>query len=401
MKKLVEVNTVAGRGSTGAIAEAIARVARESGEWEPWLAYGREPHREPSAANLVRIGSDWDMRWHGVESRLFDNHGLASRRATRKFLKELDRIGPEIVHLHNIHGYYLNYELLFEWLRVWGGPVVWTLHDIWPITGHCAYFGVEECGRWRTGCGGGKCPQLRTYPASLLTNRSAENWRRKAEAFCSLKNLTLIPVSDWLSGLLSESFLRETNRKVIHNGVDLKVFKPTESSKEEKPYVIAVSGVWNREKGFYDLLELRKILPRKIDIVVVGVTDKQKQTLPGGIRGVTRTESREELRKLYAGALAFVNPTYGDNFPTVNIEALACGTPVVTYRTGGSPEAVDELTGIVVERGDVEGLAAGIEAAAKLSRRDCRARAVSEFDAEKCYKKYLSLYEEKLGVVKS
>ncbi len=394
MKRLLQINVTAGRGSTGAIAEEIGRAAIAHG-WESTIAYGRSAGE--SASQLIRIGSDWDVRLHGVESRLLDNHGRASHSATKRFIKQLDELQPDIVHLHNIHGYYLNYPLLFQWLKEWGGPVVWTLHDIWPITGHCAYFGVDECPRWRTGCG--NCPHLRTYPASHLLDRSGANWKRKRRLFTSLRNLTLVPVSNWLAGLLEQSFLKDTPRRVIHNGVNTDIFSPVTSTKS---YIIGVANVWEERKGLTDLIKLRKLLPENIVIKLVGLTPRQIATLPDGIAGITRTHSREELAALYAGAIALVNPTYEDNFPTVNIEALACGTPVITYRTGGSPEAIDSQTGIVVERGDIDALAEAIKDIAAKYRREmkqkCRQRAVSLFDKNDRYYEYVQLYGELTNV---
>ncbi len=388
MKKLVQINVTAGWGSTGVIAEEIGSLAVKSG-WESWIAYGREPHREPSASRLIRIGSDTDMKLHGLQSRLLDNHGLASKAATRRFIAQLREIQPDLIHLHNIHGYYLNYQVLFDYLRQWGGPVVWTLHDIWPLTGHCAYFGVNECPKWRTGCG--KCPQLRTYPASLLRDRSAQNWQDKLRAFTSLPNLTLVSVSNWLSDIVGESFLKDVTRTVIHNGVDLNIFHPNTDTTCK--YVIGIANVWESRKGLDDFYKLREILPQTIGITLIGLSPEQIQELPKGIQGMQRTASREELARLYSGAIALVNPTWEDNFPTVNIESLACGTPVITYRTGGSPEAVDSKTGIVVEQGDIAGLAKAIDKAATLNRDDCRARAEQQFNKDDRFVEYINSYE--------
>ncbi|MCM1309655.1 MAG: glycosyltransferase [Bacteroides sp.] len=397
MKRIVEINVSANVGSTGRIAEEIGRLAADNG-WEPWLVYGRTCRN--SQLQTLRVGSDWEVRLHGLESRLLDNHGLGSRGATRRLISSLDELKPDLVHLHNIHGYYLNYPQLFRWLRRWGGPVVWTLHDIWPITGHCAYFGVDECPKWRTGCG--HCPRLRTYPASMLADRSAANWQLKRELFTSLPNLTLVPVSNWLAGLLAESFLKDVPRQVIHNGVDCNIFtsnmdgwglrRPTLPQ-----YILGIANVWEERKGLPDFFKLRTILPADIFIKLVGLTPEKIKSLPKGIEGITRTNSTAELAELYAGALALVNPTYEDNFPTINIEALACSTPVITYRTGGSPEAVDEKTGIVVDRGDVQALA---DAIIKLysqnlaeMKRQCRERAIKLFDKNERYREYIDLYK--------
>ena len=370
------------------IAEEIGALAVQSG-WESWIAYGREPHREPSASKLLRIGTDTDMKVHGVQSRLLDNHGLASKAATRRFIAQLREIQPDLIHLHNIHGYYLNYPLLFEYLREWGGPVVWTLHDIWPITGHCAYFGVNECPKWRTGCG--KCPNLKYYPTSFGIDRSNQNWKDKKNAFTSLNNLTIVTVSNWLAEQAKSSFLGNFPIRIIHNGVDLSTFYPSTKT-TEKNFIIAVSNVWTPEKGFNDILELRKMLQHDIDIIMVGVSERQKTMLPQGIIGITRTNDRETLRQLYAEASALINPTYGDTFALVNAEALACGTPVITYRTGGSPEVIDEKTGIVVEQGDIIGLVNAIDQAANLKREDCRKRAEECFNKDDRFAEYISTY---------
>lgn len=390
LKKLLQINVTGNWGSTGRIAEDIGQVAIESG-WESWIAYGRNCN--PSTSNLIRIGSDFDTKRHALCSRLFDNHGLSSKSATRRFIDTVKKISPHVIHLHNIHGYYLNYELLFQFLKEWGGPVVWTLHDIWPITGHCAYFGVEECQKWLTGCG--NCKRLNTYPQSILLDRSASNFRKKRDAFTSLDNLTLVPVSNWLSGLIGQSFMAHYPRITIHNGIDTNIFSP--GPKADTPFVIGVASVWEERKGLQDFYRLRELLPDEIQIKLVGLTEAQCKDLPSGIIGIERTNSVVELANLYSSALAFINPTYEDNFPTVNIEALSCGTPVITYKTGGSPEAIDSRTGIVVEKGDVKGISDAImgifESDIIKYKEDCRVRALSLFSKENCYKEYISEYE--------
>jgi len=394
-KRLLQINVTANWGSTGRIAEDIGRTAIENG-WESWIAYGR--NNNPSSSNLIRIGSDYDVKRHALLSRVFDNQGLASKQATRQYIKRIEELSPDIIHLHNIHGYYLNYELLFDFLRNWGGPVVWTLHDIWPITGHCAYFGVEECQKWLTGCG--NCKRLNTYPQSLFIDRSADNYKQKRKAFSSLKNLTLIPVSDWLSGLIGQSFLSNYPRITIHNGVDTNIFSPGE--KAASPYIIGVANVWEERKGLQDFFKLREILPKEILVKLVGLTESQIKSLPEGIVGIERTNSVKELAELYSSALALVNPTYEDNFPTVNIEAISCGIPVITYDTGGSPEVIDSQTSYVVEKGEYIGLADAIKKIYSSNLNDlkdrCRKRALQLFAKDKCYTKYIEEYNKLIDV---
>ena len=393
MYKLLQINVTANNGSTGKIAEAIGQLAINRG-WESWIAYGRGTPQ--SESRLIRIGNDRDMHWHGVETRLLDNHGLASRRTTRLFISRIKEINPDIIHLHNIHGYFINYPLLFRFLREWGGPVVWTWHDIWPMTGHCAFFGKDQCDKWKTACH--ECKRKTVYPASLLNNRSSRNFEDKRRAFSGMKDLTIVLVSDWLNEMRKDSFLKDTHGVVIHNGIDLDMFSPEPVPSKEKGYVLAVANVWTSEKGWDDIMSLRKILADDIDIIMVGLNDKQMANLPNGIKGLRRTQNLNELRSLYSNAIAFINPTWGDNFPTTNIEALACGTPVITYRTGGSPEAIDSNTGIVVEQGDVQGLKKAIETIRTSSDRFtpelCRARAEKYFNKDDRFEEYFELYEK-------
>lgn len=392
MYKLLQINVTANSGSTGKIAEAIGQLAINRG-WESWIAYGRGTPQ--SESRLIRIGNDRDMHWHGVETRLLDNHGLASRRTTRLFISRIKEINPDIIHLHNIHGYFINYPLLFRFLREWGGPVVWTWHDIWPMTGHCAFFGKDQCDKWKTGCH--ECKRKTVYPGSLLKNRSSRNFEDKRRAFSSLDNMTIVMVSEWLNEMKKDSFLKDTHGVVIHNGIDLDMFSPEPVPSKEKGYVLAVANVWTSEKGWDDIMSLRKILPDDIDIIMIGLNDKQMANLPNGIKGLRRTQNLNELRSLYSNAVAFINPTWGDNFPTTNIEALACGTPVITYRTGGSPEAIDSNTGMVVEQGDVQGLKKAIETIRTSSDRFtpelCRGRAEKYFNQDDRFEEYFELYE--------
>lgn len=395
MPKLLQINVSANDGSTGRIAEDIGKQAIHAG-WESYIAYARGMNH--SKSNLIKIGNPFDYFCHGIETRLFDRHGLASKRATKKFIQHVKQINPDIIHLHNIHGYYLNYVILFDFLKEWGGPVVWTLHDIWPFTGHCAYFGIDECPKWRTGCG--NCPNLKSFPKSIYIDGSYKNWILKKKTFTSLPNLTLVPVSNWLSYLLEESFLKGIPKVTIHNGVDTTVFSPCINKKQH--YVLGVAYLWDSRKGLQEFYELRKLLPDSIGIKLVGLTEDQIIMLPKGIEGIKRTSSIDELAKLYANAIAFINPTFEDNFPTVNIEALSSGTPVITYKTGGSPEAIDDRTGFVVNQGDVHGLASAIE---KILAYDiekykvsCRERALNLFKKDAQYAKYIEEYQNLTNV---
>lgn len=393
-KKLLQINITANWGSTGKIAEQIGLCAMKH-EWESYIAYGRWCN--PSKSHLIKVGNKLDMYMHYGEQRIRDNEGLCSRRATKRLIKRICEINPDVVQLHNIHDHYLNYRLLFEYLNKTDIKVVWTLHDCWAFTGHCFHFVTKNCDKWKNGCF--ECPLKNEYPKTFL-DRSKKHWLLKKELFAGCKNLTIVPVSDWLANFVKESFLKEKRIHVIKNGVDLNIFKPTTlylSEPNRKFKILAVSSVWYPDKGELDIYKLREMLSEdQFEIIIVGLSAEQHKELPKGIIGIQRTQNLQELVQLYSNADVLINPTYADTFPTVNLEALACGTPVITYRTGGSPEAIDEKTGVVIEQGDVDGLVAAIRMMKEkhLSSTDCRKRAEERFDKDKCFEKYLELYEK-------
>ena len=393
-KVLLQINVTANWGSTGKIAEQIGQCAIAHG-WDSYIAYGR--WYNPSQSHLIKIGNKLNMYQHYAEQRIFDNEGLCSRRATKEFIKRIDEIKPNVIQLHNIHDHYLNYRLLFEYLNKTDIKVVWTFHDCWAFTGHCFHFITKGCERWKSGCF--DCLLQHEYPKTLF-DRSRKNYTMKKNLFGANNNLTIIACSEWIANFVRQSFLKDKPIYVINNGVDLNVFKDSENLDTNKKsfHVLAVSNVWNKDKGFDDILKLREILSNEYEITIVGVAKQQLNSLPQGIAGIERTQNVHELVALYSKADVFINPTYADNFPTVNLEALACGTPVITYRTGGSPEAIDEKTGIVVEQGDINGLAVAIQKMKEnpLSSADCRKRAEDYFERDKCYDMYIDLYDSLL-----
>ena len=390
MPKLLQINVTANWGSTGKIAEQIGRTVIKHG-WKSYIAYGRWSNL--SLSNLIKVGGKWDMYMHYGEQRIRDNEGLCSRSATKKLIRQIEEIMPDVVQLHNIHDHFLNYRLLFEYLNQTDIKVVWTFHDCWAFTGHCYHFIQQGCRKWQTECG--DCPQ-----SNNLFDRSRKNFNLKRSLFAENKTLTIIPCSEWMGIFVRQSFLKSKRIQVIHNGIDLNIFKviPELKKTNGKFHILAVSNVWLADKGYYDIFKLRKMLPEEYEITMVGLKKEQLNELPIGIRGIPRTQNVQQLVGLYNEADVFINPTYADTFPTVNLEALACGTPVITYRTGGSPEAVDEKTGVVVEQGDVNALANAIKGmkAIPLSSEDCRKRAEERFDKDKCFEEYVELYEHLL-----
>lgn len=406
MRKLLQINPVLRvNTSTGRIMQEIGELAMQHG-WESYIAYsyGRDGIK-PCKSHLVPVGNRWSVVWHGIVTRLFDRHGLSSDEATRRFIRQIEELNPDIIHIHNIHGYFLNYKILFEFLSRYGKPVIWTVHDCWLYTGHCYYYSYIGCNKWQIGCR--HCPQKKEFPTSWLLDRSERNFLDKKAAFTSMpkERLTIVPVSEWIRGKMEHSFLKGYDMRVIHNGINLEVFNiyGTEEVKNKyelggKHILLGVASIWSREKGLDDFIELSAMLNEDETLVLVGVDAVIQKRLPQNIVGIRRTENIRQLAELYSAADVFVNLTWQDNYPTVNLEAIACGTPVVTYRTGGSIEAVTEHTGFVVEQGDVKGI---LEAVRKIEKegktsyqQPCRDYALAHFNKEERYADYLRLYDE-------
>lgn len=397
--KLLQINPVVRLNtSTGRIMKEIGEIAMAAG-WESYIAYSGARDGVPQhSSQLVPVGNKLDLAVHAVATRLFDAHGLVSRRATKQLIRRIKEIDPDIIHIHNVHGYWLNYPLLCQYLRESGKPVIWTVHDCWLYTGHCYYYSAARCDKWQTGCG--HCPQKRAFPASWVFDRSARNWHDKQHAFGSLERLTIVPVSDWIRQEMAHSFLADKPFQVIHNGIDLDVFHPAEPGAERPAgtVILGVATLWHEEKGVRDFVELAGRLHEGERLVLVGrMSEEQRAAFPAGVEFIERTENVAKLAALYAQATAFVNPTWQDNYPTVNLEAIACGTPVVTYRTGGSVEAVTAGTGFVVEQGDVQGLLDRVRELAAEDRKAvterCRAHALQHFSKQERYQDYIRLYE--------
>ena len=396
MKTLFQINVASNFGSTGRIAENIGLLAMHQG-WDCYIAHGPRYARSTQLKDIC-TETNVGEKVHAFKSFILDEHGLGSKHATLRLIEKIGNISPDIIHLHTIHGYYLNYPILFDFLSTTSIPIVWTLHDCWCMTGHCTHFDFARCD---------KCPQLKTYPISYFRDNSYNNFELKKESFLKVKDqLYLVPVSDWLGKFVSKSFLKECAITRIYNGIDINVFVPIEEKsfkglKNGKFRILGVANNWSKRKGYADFVRLREMLSDDYEIVMVGLDKKQIQQLPNGIMGIERTESVGQLATLYSIVDVFFNPTWEDNFPTTNLEALACGTPVITYRTGGSPEAVSEDTGFVVEQGDLSEVISAIHEIKKYGkdyyRAKCRERAVSHYNKDITYQKYMSLYNQILS----
>ncbi|MBP3256397.1 MAG: glycosyltransferase [Bacteroidales bacterium] len=398
MKRLLQINPVVKENtSTGKIMRTLGELAQAAG-WESYVAYSRARDGvPPHSSRLLPVGGKLDLVLHFLATRLLDAHGLASRLATRRFVARLRELDPDVVHIHNVHGYFLNYKILSRALAQMGKPVVWTVHDCWLYTGHCYHYASAGCERWKTGCH--HCPQKKAFPASWLLDRSRRNWEDKREAFCSIPGLTLVTVSQWMKGEIAQSFLGRVRCEVIHNGINLNTFRPSPSAAiatEYGTYYLAVASIWLPEKGLKDLEKLSSLLEADERLVVVGKRPSGHR-FPRNVVCVERTSDASALAALYTEAVALVNPTWQDNYPTVNLEAIACGTPVVTYRTGGSPESITPRTGRVVEQGDVEGLLEALHAIRGQGKEQfteaCRSYALAHFRAQDRFNDYIQLYE--------
>lgn len=359
---------------------------------------GRGAEDEHEMPIVDQIG----VRCHGVYTRLTDRTGFASKRATKKLVTQLDDIKPDIIHLHNIHGYFINIEMLFGYIKKNRVKVIWTLHDCWPFTGHCAYFDMIGCEKWKTGCN--HCSQLATYPASWNIDSSEWNWKKKKELFTGT-NITLVTPCKWLKDLVSQSYLSEYPVEVIYNGLDMSIYKPHKGAIREKWalnndfIILGVANEWTKRKGLEDFVKLERKLKKEnfmsFKIVLVGLTKEQVKQLPKSMIRLRRTANVDELLELYTEADVYFNPTYEDNYPTTNIEAIACGTPVITYNTGGSPESISRKVGVIYEQGDIDSVVEYIKGhnTKKMGFDICPVDHKKLLDEEIMVEQYLDLYE--------
>jgi len=395
--RILLVNSVYGFGSTGRICKDIAMQARSQGHQSAVL-YGRGGAVDKEFC----VTSMFGFFWHILQTRLADRHGLASHFATRKALARIRSYKPDLVHLHNLHGYWLHVPNFLAGLARLGVPVVITLHDCWTFTGHCAHFEYVSCDRWLENCG--CCPQLSEYPASFVADRSIRNLKDKRTAFALLSNLTIVTPSQWLAGKVERSHLGQRECLVINNGIDLQIFRPEGTRVISGAWpetasfrLLAAASIWNHRKGGADLLALMDCLSPDFFLVVIG--RQPKKTIPHPrIRYLERVEDIHEMASLYRTADIFINTTLEDTFPTTNLEALACGTPVITYRTGGSPEAIDKNTGIVVEKHDTIAMAVAVQTIKDQGKSyysaNCVQRAQGLYDRLAAQAAYFDLYEK-------
>jgi glycosyltransferase involved in cell wall biosynthesis len=392
--KVLMINSVCGVRSTGRICTDLANVLEAEGD-EAKIAYGRASPPPALQRYAVRIGRPGDVCLHGAAARLSDSAGFGSRQATLRLIRQIESYDPDVIHLHNLHGYYLHVGVLFDYLKRCGRRIVWTLHDCWAFTGHCAHFTAAHCDRWLDGCG--RCPQVRRYPASLI-DRSAENWLRKRDCFTAVPGMTLVTPSDWLKGLVERSFLGQYPVRVIPNGVDLDTFRFRPSDFRERQgignqkIVLGCATAWSASKGMDELLRLAEQLGEEYRLVLVGLTDRQISRLPAGVLGLPRTDSATQLAEIYSAADVFVNAGREETMGMTTVEAMACGTPVVVSALTAVPETVRDCGGLIVPQPTAEQLAAAVRRIPQL-RLDPRKNAEA-FEKTGQYRRYIRLYRE-------
>ena len=351
--KYLFINSVAGFGSTGRIAAEKCRELMKEGH-ECVLAFGREKANCEDIPTIA-IGTPLDYKLHGIRTRLLDDHGFGSKAATRVFLEKVRQYDPDVIWLHNIHGYYIHIGLLFDYLRSCGKKILWTLHDCWSFTGHCAYFDYIGCGKWKTGCC--DCPQKGTYPASAVRDNSRENYRRKQMLFTGIPDMQLIVPSHWLENRVKQSFLKEYPVEVVYNTINTDIFKPSPGDfrscygLEKQKILLGVASVWEERKGLKDFVALSGMLPQDWKIVLVGLTPEQSKGLPENILPLPRTNSMEQLAQIYSAADVFVSPSTEETFGMTAMEARCCGTEAIVYRDTACEEIVEQFGGIAVPRG--------------------------------------------------
>ncbi len=404
MKRLLQINTCITQ-STGRIAQQIGEKAISDG-WESYIAFPARAPKVESKSKLIVIGTKVDQYVHALMTRIFDCCGFLSRRATKQLIKQIEAIHPNVIHLHNIHGYYLNIPVLFDYLKKSGIPVVWTLHDCWAFTGHCVHYTCVSCFKWKSECY--DCPRKKTYPNSFLLDRSKQNFELKKRAYENMPNITLVPVSHWLGREVYQSMLGKYSIHVIQNGIDVNVFRPRRESvagvRERyglcgKYVVLGVATGWSEEVGLSTFFCLRKQLSADFAIVMVGCTPNILKQLPDGIIGISRTNNVDELAEIYSAADILFNASYQETFGLVTAEAMACGTPVIVYDSTACSEIVTSETGYIAEvKDEIQVLNYILEdkmldsTQRRVRSEKCRQYAIAHFDKNIKYQEYIKLY---------
>lgn len=401
MPTLLQIDSCLGVGSTGRITESIGALATARG-WECHIAHGAR-YVGSSRMHSITVGTKWGEYRHALRSMLFDSHGLGSAQETRQLINRIEQIRPDIVHLHCVHGYYLNYKILFEYLNKADIPVVWTFHDFWAITGHCAHFVEANCYKWQSKCR--DCPLHKRYPSSFV-DCSTRNYELKKSLFSSCRNLNITAVSDWVKDCTELSYLGNKAISVIPNGIDLNTFKyrPGLESlipKDKGFVMLGVASQWKEGKGFADYLRLSGLLKDDEVVILVGLSRQQISSLPANIIGIECLSSPIELAQLYSRADVLLSLSYAETFGMTIVEAAACGTPSIVYDNTAQKSLVTEETGEVVPTGDVSAVYDALKKMRLLGKERyavaCRTRVEKYFNKDERFMDYIRLYEKLLN----
>lgn len=395
--KVLQINSVCGTGSTGRIAVQISDHLNGCGV-ENYIAHGFGKSDRP---NTFCFGNNLDAHLHSFLSRKLGWQGKMSHFPTLRLIRYMERIAPDVVHLHNIHGHYLNYTMLFRYLKKRNCRVVWTFHDCWPVTGKCTHFAETKCEKWKTGCF--DCPQLERYPDSRR-DRSRKAYQEKKAAFTALPDLHIVTVSQWLKSVAKDSFLGQADIHCIYNGVDTGKFCFRDSTLREeyrlqdKFVILSAAGVWNRGKGLDRFLELSKKMREDTVIVLIGLSPDQQKDLPPNIIGIPAVKDPDLLTRWYSLADVYLNFSLEETFGLVVAEAMACGTPAIVMNSTACPEVVDADTGFVVEPRDMDGVIAAIDRVKAEGKERyseaCKTRVREAFRVERMQEAYYKLYQK-------
>lgn len=401
MKTILEINAT-NYSSTGHITLNIAKEARKKGYEVYTACKTAKVSLRFNYENQLYIGNRYDRLVSQELAYVTGLRGHFNILNTKAFLKKVDEIKPDLIHLHVLHDTFINLSMLFEYINKHAIPVIWTFHDCWAFTGQCPYFDIVGCNKWKKGCH--HCPQIHVEPKSLFLDTSRFMWNKKRKLFNLPQQMTIVTPSRWLADLTRESFFKNYPIKVINNGINLDVFKPVPSDFRErynlkdKYILLGVANEWGERKGLDVFMELATRLDDSYQIVLVGTNDNVDKQLPANIISIHKTYNQKELAEIYTAADLFVNPTREENFPTVNIEALACGLPVITFETGGSVEIIDEYCGKSVKRNDIDALIKGIaDIRNSPYERDACIRRSKNFNMSDKFQEYIALYDEILA----
>ena len=399
MPKLLIINVALNWGSTGRIAEQVGSLAKDNG-WNVMIAHGAR-YQNPTQFSHYQVSSSFEEKMHWGISQFWDGQGRGSWFATKRLLKEIDAFQPDVVHMHVIHGYYINYGLIMNYFKEKNIPVVWTLHDCWAFTGHCAYFTAANCEKWKTQCC--KCPIPHDFPNTFL-DRSKANYNRKKQVYGDMQNLVLAPVSQWLGDLVKESFLGKHEIQVVYNGIDVDVFKPSVSNfkkklgVEGKYLLLGVAQGFDERKGLKDFFKLSEMLPDDYQVVLLGAMEDEIAIAPTSVIALPKTESLQELVEAYSAADVLLSLSYEETFGLTPVEAMSCGTPAIVYNNTAQPEHITPETGFVVENGDLDTLVTRIKTLCENGKANyseaCRERAVNVYNKDNCYNMYITIFDK-------